>query len=125
MPTRSVLAFPAKPITIALVTEKREAVAALLLRAGVPKEVLRTENRSQAVIDHAISYIQEPTARILHKYNLGRQFVTNGMVSLANKAADSVLPLLLAETTHALQAHTREAEHFIETDILPRNVHSS
>lgn len=122
LPTREVLAFPARPITIALAAEKREVVATLLLRAGVPKKILMAENRSQTVIDHAISYVQEPAARTLHKYNLGRQFVIHGGVGHINKTAEVVLPLLLAATAPEVENLSREAERWIQTKVLPLNM---
>lgn len=122
LPTRSVLTFPQRPMTITLASEKREAVAALLLRAGVPKKILMTENRSQAVIDHVISYLKEPTAQTLHKYNLGRQFVIHGGIGHINKTADVILPLLLATTPPELATHIREAEQWIQSKVLPLNM---
>jgi hypothetical protein len=109
-------------MTITLASEKREAVASLLLRAGVPKKILMTENRSQAVIDHVISYLKEPAAQTLHKYNLGRQFVIHGGIGHINKTADAILPLLLAATPPELATHIKEAEQWIQSKVLPLNV---
>jgi hypothetical protein len=105
-----------------LLREKSEIVASLLLRAGVPANLISRDNRVVAVLDNAIAYTQRPQGQTLHKYDIGRQFIIRGGVREANRAAEIVLPLLLAENSGDLAIRATEAEHQIETEVLSNNV---
>lgn len=125
LPPRSpLLERPAAPrsVHVAMVEEKLKLVSSLLLRAGVPADLITRDNRAQAVIDNFTTYLRAPIAQTLYRYDFGRQFVTRGDVGIANRAANIVLPLLLAETKRDLAVRFSQAELEIQQEILPVNL---
>lgn len=111
-----------QPVSVPLFNEKIEIVSSLLLRAGIPHKTVLQDGRARAVLDNFTLYLQCPTAQMLHKYDLGRQFIARGGVREANQAADIVLPLLLSQTPRELTARLSQTEHDIAERILPLNV---
>lgn len=124
-PAHSPHALDPRTIQVSLLNEKKVIIASLLLRAGVPAEIIQRDNRDLAVLEHFTSYLRAPMAQTLHKYDLGRQFITRGDVTVANKAADIVIPVLRADTKRELSIRTTEAELELQTKILPLNIPSS
>lgn len=120
-PTREIPYTP-RVVHISMVEEKIKLVSSLLLRAGVPSELITRDNRAQAVIDNFTTYLRAPVAQTLYRYDFGRQFVTRGDVPTANRAADIVLPLLLSETKRDLAVQFSQAEAEIQREILPVNL---
>lgn len=111
-----------QPVSVPLFNEKLEIVSSLLLRAGIPHKIALQDGRARAVLDNLTLYLQCPTAQMLHKYDLGRQFIARGGVREANQAADIVLPLLLSQTARELTARISKTEYDIAEQILPLNV---
>ena len=106
--------------------EKEGLIEALLLRAGIPQDTLRLESRTLAVMDNysllAHSGNQIRNSPLLHKYNIGRQFILNGDMTVVMNMAEVVVDILAATSHQGLNAATRVAEKMAENDAYPRNI---
>lgn len=113
-------------VAIPMAREKEGLIEALLLRAGIPQATLRLESRTLAVMDNylllARSGNQIRHSALLHKYNIGRQFILNGDMTVVMNMAEVVVDILAATSHRGLNAATRVAEKMAENDAYPRNI---
>ena len=105
-----------KPMT--LVKEKEVLVDSLMLRAGVPKYIIRDEGRLRSVMSAFSTYQRQggetSQTALVQKFEIARPFLTSGMSNFV-KLAEAVIPLLAAESVQDLTNARLTAEKFIDS----------
>ena len=105
-----------KPMT--LVKEKEVLVDSLMLRAGVPKYIIRDEGRVRSVMSAFSTYQRQggetSQTALVQKFEIARPFLTSGMSNFV-KLAEAVIPLLAAESVQDLTNARLTAEEFLDT----------
>ena len=105
-----------KPMT--LVKEKEVLVDSLMLRAGVPKYIIRDEGRVRSVMSAFSTYQRQggetSQTALVQKFEIARPFLTSGMSNFV-KLAEAVIPLLAAESVQDLTNARLTAEKFIDS----------
>ncbi len=111
-----------KPMT--LVKEKEVLVDSLMLRAGVPKYIIRDEGRVRSVMSAFSTYQRQggetSQTALVQKFEIARPFLTSGMSNFV-KLAEAVIPVLTAESVQDLTNARLTAEEFI--DSCPRKIY--
>jgi hypothetical protein len=98
--------------------EKEVLVDSLMLRAGVPKYIIHDEGRVRSVMS-AFSTYQRQGGETSHtalaqKFEIARPFLTSGMSNFV-KLAETVIPVLAAESVQDLTNARLTAEEFLDT----------
>jgi hypothetical protein len=107
-----------------LVKEKEVLVDSLMLRAGVPKYIIRDEGRVRSVMSAFSTYQRQggetSQTALVQKFEIARPFLTSGMSNFV-KLAEAVIPVLTAESVQDLTNARLTAEEFI--DSCPRKIY--
>lgn len=102
-----------------LSAQKKLAIEYLLLRGGVPRELVATEDRVSQVYEAYLSFVTQGGERCvatrLNKYEIGRHFVVGTATQQAIDVADALLPLLAATSKVEVAARERYLHRFVDT----------
>jgi hypothetical protein len=103
---------------MALVKEKEVLVESLMLRAGVPKHIIHNEDRVRSVMSAFYTYQRqgEETSKtaLAQKFEIARPFLSSGMSNFV-KLAETVIPVLAAESVKDLTNARLTAEEFVDS----------
>jgi hypothetical protein len=101
-----------------LLAEKRLALEYLLIRGGVPRDILHSEERVSQILEAYASFVKRGGERsrlaLLHKHEIGRHFLVRGGAHNAIELADAVLPLLAATSAKEVSARERHLHRVID-----------
>jgi hypothetical protein len=105
--------------------EKELAIEYLLLRAGVPRDTIKKEGRVAQIFEAYTTFVsrrgESDRSALLHKYEIGRHFLTHGGVHEAIALSEAILPLLAATSATEVSSRERYLHRAIDTLAAPRN----
>lgn len=109
---------PHAPTVPELSAEKKLSLEYLLLRGGVPREIVAAEGRATQVYEAYRSFVQQGGERSvvarLNKYEIGRHFLVGSGAQRAIDVADAMLPLLAANSANEVAARERSLLRFVD-----------